>query len=58
MILTSSSRRGAIINLSLGVKGGAQIQNKLYTLECELYIPLHAILSFLHLSFDKVELDT
>jgi hypothetical protein len=31
MILTSSSDEGAIINLSLGVKGGVQIRKKLYT---------------------------
>lgn len=31
MILTSSPDEGVIINLSLGLKGGAQIQNKLYT---------------------------
>ncbi|KAF2194749.1 hypothetical protein K469DRAFT_650684 [Zopfia rhizophila CBS 207.26] len=31
MILTSSSEEGAIINLSMGLEGGAQIQNKLYT---------------------------
>ena len=30
MIITSRSDEGAIINLSLGLKGGAQIQNKLY----------------------------
>src|SRR2546423_12411297 len=30
MIFTSRSDEGAIINLSLGLKGGAQIQNKLY----------------------------
>ena len=31
MILTSRSSEGAIINLSLDLRGGAQIQNKLYT---------------------------
>lgn len=31
MILTSRPEEGAIINLSLGLKGGTQIQNKLYT---------------------------
>ncbi|QSS65313.1 hypothetical protein I7I51_06155 [Histoplasma capsulatum] len=31
MIVTSRYDEGAIINLSLGLKGGAQIQNKLYT---------------------------
>ncbi len=31
MILTSSSSDRAIISLSLGVKGGVQIRNKLYT---------------------------
>ncbi|KAH8772340.1 hypothetical protein BGZ57DRAFT_764040, partial [Hyaloscypha finlandica] len=31
MILTGSPDEGAIINLSLGLKGGAQIRNKLYT---------------------------
>lgn len=31
MMLTSRPNEGAIINLSLGLKGGAQIQKKLYT---------------------------
>lgn len=31
MIFTDRSDEGAVINLSLGLKGGAQIQNKLYT---------------------------
>jgi hypothetical protein len=31
MILISSPSKGAIINLSLGLKRGVQIQNKLYT---------------------------
>jgi hypothetical protein len=31
MILTSSPSEGAIISLSLGLEGGVQIQNKLYT---------------------------
>ena len=31
MILTGSPDKGAIINLSLGLKGGAQIRKKLYT---------------------------
>jgi hypothetical protein len=31
MIFTNRSDEGAVINLSLGLKGGAQIQNKLYT---------------------------
>jgi hypothetical protein len=31
MIFTSTPGEGAIINLSLGLKGGVQIQNKLYT---------------------------
>lgn len=31
MMLTSSPAEGAIINLSLGLKGGVQIQNKIYT---------------------------
>jgi len=31
MILTGSPDEGAIINLSLGLKGGAQIRKKLYT---------------------------
>jgi len=31
MILTSKSSESAIINLSLDLRGGAQIQNKIYT---------------------------
>lgn len=31
MILTSRPSDGAIINLSLGLKGGVQMQSKLYT---------------------------
>lgn len=31
MILTGCPDKGAIINLSFGLKGGAQIRNKLYT---------------------------
>ncbi|KAA8652767.1 uncharacterized protein ATNIH1004_001672 [Aspergillus tanneri] len=31
MIITNKANEGAIINLSLGLKDGAQIQNKLYT---------------------------
>lgn len=31
MIFTDRSDEGAVINLSLGLKDGAQIQNKLYT---------------------------
>jgi len=31
MILTNSPSDAAIINLSLGLEGGVQIQNKLYT---------------------------